>query len=448
MQGSILPGIDNIVSRDVHIRTKQLFVVGLKGGEDPFQRINVVLQLDAFGVHAGIHILTAQLLQRVVDGTDGTGVIHRLGLNDHLGARQGHDRGQPCVAYRHGEFGDAEIIGNDIVYDYGILFDLDAAGLCPLGIVLRGDVFDLPCVKIHAVGIFQELCQLLVIQLMGVHGTVFQRTYGIGHVGFQLRGTGVIQHDKITGIDDAVIVIHALQIGDAVIDHFDTALQLVLPHDAVFKGIAELNGLIPLLFDVLIKVDGAVKLDYVCGIVRIDIPQYRTQTVFNGVIAAVLAEKAKFHRGNFQNDPVISLLIPDHFVPDGGKANDIVHAVHFLGSFPFFSGCLFHFGLVGAFEPDGVLLFLGQLMAAEELIIRLALFFGGLFPGLPLLAAESRFFLRLFLDLLPLYQPEPAVHMPIGKKMQHHRSDGLIHRLIIQTDDQQTADHEDPAEIV
>ncbi len=448
MQRAILPGIDDIVSSDIHISAEKLLIFRLKSRKDLLQRINVILQLDALGVHAGIHILTAQLLQRMVDGTDGTGVVHRLGFDDHLGARQGHDRGQPCVPHRKRIFGDTEIVSNDIIDNDCTVFHMNAAGLCPLGIILRGDVFDLPCVKIHAVGILEEQCQLLIIQLMGVHGTVFQRTDGVGRMVQQHGSAGIIQHEKITGVDDAVIVIHTFQIGHTIIDHFDTALQLVLPHDAVFKGIAELNGLIVLLPDVLIKVNGAIQFDNVHGVIRIDVAKHRAKSAFNGVIAAEAAEKAKFHRGNFQNDPVISLLIPDHSVLDGGKTYNIIHAAHFFCSFGFFVGSLFHFGLVGAFEPDFVLFFLGQLMTAEKLIIRLALFFGGLLLGLLLLAAENRFFLRLFLDLLPFYQPEPAEQMPIGKKMQDHRNDRLIHWLIVQTDNKQTADHEDSAKII
>ena len=77
------------------------------------QGLDMRLDLDQLGINAGCRVLSAQLLQRTVDGADSLCPVHCRALYHDLGTRDRHNACKPCVTY------DRRIVHNlEMVRDY------------------------------------------------------------------------------------------------------------------------------------------------------------------------------------------------------------------------------------------------------------------------------------------------------------------------------------------
>ena len=76
-----------VISGNISIHFQKSFTIALQHGKEFSQSLDMLLQLHAFGVHAGTRPLSAQLLQRAVNASDRLGTIHRCAFDNHLCCR-------------------------------------------------------------------------------------------------------------------------------------------------------------------------------------------------------------------------------------------------------------------------------------------------------------------------------------------------------------------------
>ena len=297
----------------------------------------MILDLHALGVHARRAPLPAQLHQRMVDGADGLGPIHRTALEHDLGPGVAHHRGKPRVVHHGGVIHHPEVVGDDMVHLYPANLDVHRLRHGPHRVILGLDAFNVPFVEVDLVGILQKDRQLLVVQPMDRHLSVGQKLLRFADPQLKLPLIALKEDQIIEAARDLVFTAQTLKLLDPVVFDLHAGLKLLLGEEAVLIGFPQSFQLLILPLEVAVIDDRTLELDDVGAVVGVEGTQNPTQAALNGVGPAMLAEKAELNRVDLQNRPVICpILVLDQAVLNTGEGNDFLHVPAFCLRLPGF----------------------------------------------------------------------------------------------------------------
>ena len=317
------------------------------------------LQFQTFGVDTRCIIPASQLCQRTVDGTDGLRPVHGGTFHHDLGAGEGHNSCEPCIANGGREADNSHIMGDHLVHFDPTGGKAQPFRHCPVYPVFRIDLINLIFFKIQLIGILQEDGQSAAVQPTGMDLTLFQSFQGLVHQGIQFPPVLVIKDDIEIGFDDTVVGTEIIDLADPFIFDLNSGLQLFLGDEAALIGLLEIPQLPVLCFKVTVIKDGSLQLYDINAKISGHAPEYPSETRLNRIVPAMLREETEFHGIDLDHRTHVIFCIFDKIILDPGKWDKILDLL--VAGVCGLSGGFFLLLFRASFRtshPDRILLFL------------------------------------------------------------------------------------------